>query len=111
MQTKDGTNISYQDWGSGQPIGFSHGWPLSSGHVAKITVPTLIAHGDDDQMVPIDATSTARVTVVRNATLKIYAGAPHGLAQTRPDEFNADLDSFIRAWSSAPGRKGPSIRA
>jgi non-heme chloroperoxidase len=63
----------------------------------KINVPTLIAHGDDDQIVPIEVTARRAVKLLRSATLKVYAGAPHGLPQTRPDEFNADLFSFIKA--------------
>jgi non-heme chloroperoxidase len=58
-------------------------------------VPTLIAHGDDDQIVPIAASAERSAKLVPNATLKIYPGAPHGLAQTRQDEFNADLLAFI----------------
>ena len=62
----------------------------------KIDVPTLIAHGDDDQIVPIEASAKLSAALVPNATLKIYPGAPHGLAQTRPEEFNADLLAFIK---------------
>lgn len=63
----------------------------------KIDVPTLIAHGDDDQIVPIGASALLSSKLVRNATLKIYPGGSHGLAQTQQDEFNADLLAFIRA--------------
>jgi non-heme chloroperoxidase len=62
----------------------------------KIDVPTLVAHGDDDQIVPIGDSAKITVTLVPKATLKVYPGAPHGLAQTRQDEFNADLLSFIK---------------
>jgi non-heme chloroperoxidase len=58
-------------------------------------VPTLIAHGDDDQIVPIGASALLSTKIVKDATLKIYPGGPHGLAQTRHDEFNADLLAFI----------------
>lgn len=62
----------------------------------KFTMPTLIIHGDDDQIVPI-AMSALRVSdMVDNATLKIYAGAPHGLTDTHKDKLNADLLEFIR---------------
>ncbi len=61
----------------------------------KFDVPTLIAHGDDDQIVPIGAAAELSAKLVPGATLKVYAGAPHGLAQTRQDEFNADLLAFI----------------
>mgnify|MGYP000854430069 CR=1 FL=1 len=63
----------------------------------KIDVPTLIAHGDDDQIVPIGASALEAVKLVPNATLKIYPGGPHGLATTLRDEFNADLLAFIRS--------------
>jgi len=62
----------------------------------KIDVPTLVAHGDDDQIVPIGAAALLSSKLLPRATLKIYPGADHGLAQTRQDEFNADLLAFIR---------------
>jgi non-heme chloroperoxidase len=62
----------------------------------KIDVPTLIIHGDDDQIVPIGASALASVKLVKNATLKIYPGAPHGLADTHKDQLNADLLDFLR---------------
>lgn len=62
----------------------------------KIDVPTLIIHGDDDQIVPIVAAAEISVTLVRNATLKVYPGAPHGLAYTHKDQLNADLLAFLR---------------
>lgn len=61
----------------------------------RFDVPTLIAHGDDDQIVPIAASAMRSAKIVAGATLKIYAGAPHGLAQTQPDVFNADLLGFV----------------
>ncbi len=61
----------------------------------KFDVPTWFAHGDDDQIVPIDISAKRAVELVRNASLKIYPRAPHGLAQTRPAELNADLLAFI----------------
>jgi len=60
-------------------------------------VPTLIAHGDDDQIVPIEASAALSAKLVRNATLKIYRGGSHGLAMTQAAEFNADLLDFIEA--------------
>ncbi|WP_373498254.1 alpha/beta fold hydrolase [Desulfococcus sp.] len=62
----------------------------------KFDVPTLILHGDDDQIVPIGASALASAKLVRNATLKIYAGAPHGLAYTHKDQLNADLLEFLK---------------
>jgi non-heme chloroperoxidase len=63
----------------------------------KFDVPTLIAHGDDDQIVPIGASAMLSSKLVKNAILKIYPGGPHGLATTRQDEFNADLLAFIQS--------------
>ena len=63
----------------------------------KFDVPTLIVHGDDDQIVPISAAALRSAELVNNATLKIYAGAPHGLADTRKERLNADLLAFLDA--------------
>jgi non-heme chloroperoxidase len=63
----------------------------------KIDVPTLIVHGSDDQIVPIDASGRAAAKLVRNATLLVYEGAPHGLPTTHKHRLNDDLLSFIRA--------------
>jgi non-heme chloroperoxidase len=62
----------------------------------RIDVPTLIVHGDDDQIVPIDASARRSVELVDGATLKVYPGAPHGLFATHKEQFNADLLDFIR---------------
>lgn len=67
----------------------------------KIDVPTLIVHGDDDQIVPIGASALLSAKLVPNAELKIYEGADHGLSQTHQDRFNADLLAFIRAENVA----------
>jgi non-heme chloroperoxidase len=61
----------------------------------RIDVPTLILHGDDDQIVPIQASALKSSKIVPNATLKIYPGAPHGLTGAHEQEFNADLLAFI----------------
>jgi len=58
--------------------------------------PTLVLHGDDDQIVPIGAAALSTVKIVRHAQLKVYEGADHGLTQTHQDRFNADLLAFIR---------------
>ncbi|MDQ8731627.1 alpha/beta hydrolase [Bradyrhizobium sp. LHD-71] len=63
----------------------------------KVDVPTLIVHGDDDQIVPIKASAMLSSKLVKGATLKIYPGAPHGLATTHKDELNADLLAFTKA--------------
>ena len=62
----------------------------------KFDMPTLIVHGDDDQIVPIVASALRSVKLVKNATLKIYAGAPHGIAYTHQDQLNADLLAFLK---------------
>jgi non-heme chloroperoxidase len=62
----------------------------------KIDVPTLILHGDDDQIVPIGASALLSSKIVKNATLKIYEGAPHGLPTTHKDRVNEDLLQFCR---------------
>jgi non-heme chloroperoxidase len=62
----------------------------------RIDVPILIAHGDDDQIVPIGASAMMSSKIVKGATLKVYKGAPHGLAQTHQDAINADLLAFIK---------------
>ncbi|MGO4377174.1 alpha/beta fold hydrolase [Pseudoduganella sp. RAF19] len=63
----------------------------------KFTVPTLIVHGDDDQIVPIDAAGRASAKLVKNAKLIVYPGAPHGLTDTHKDKLNEDLLAFIQA--------------
>jgi len=63
----------------------------------KIDVPTLIIHGDDDQIVPIGASALLSAALVKQATLKIYEGAGHGLPTTLKDRLNADLLAFCRA--------------
>jgi non-heme chloroperoxidase len=62
----------------------------------KIEVPTLVIHGDDDQIVPIDDSSRLTAKIVKHATLKVYPGAPHGLTATHQEPFNDDLLAFIR---------------
>jgi non-heme chloroperoxidase len=63
----------------------------------KISVPTLILHGDDDQIVPIDDSAKLSAKIVKNATLKVYAGAPHGMCSTHVDQVNQDLLAFLKA--------------
>jgi non-heme chloroperoxidase len=62
----------------------------------RIDVPTLIMHGDDDQIVPIGASAMQSSKMVKGATLKVYKGAPHGMPSTLKDQVNADLLSFIK---------------
>jgi non-heme chloroperoxidase len=58
--------------------------------------PTLIIHGDDDQIVPLDASGRASAKLVKNSKLIVYPGAPHGLADTHKERLNNDLLSFIQ---------------
>jgi non-heme chloroperoxidase len=62
----------------------------------KFDVPTLILHGDDDQIVPIVASGLLSAKIVKGATLKVYPGAPHGMCTTLADKVNADLLAFIK---------------
>ena len=62
----------------------------------KFDRPTLIIHGDDDQIVPIAAAGPAAAKIVKNAILKVYPGAPHGLTVTEKDKVNADLLAFLK---------------
>ncbi|CDG85959.1 alpha/beta fold hydrolase [Janthinobacterium agaricidamnosum] len=63
----------------------------------KFDKPTLIIHGDDDQIVPIGAAGKASAAIVKHARLLVYAGAPHGLTDTHKDKVNADLLAFARS--------------
>jgi non-heme chloroperoxidase len=67
--------------------------------LTKIDVPVLLVHGDDDQIVPLEDSSRLSAQLVKDATLKIYPGAPHGLANTTAykDTLNADLLAFLRS--------------
>ncbi len=68
----------------------------------KIDVPTLIIHGDDDQIVPIGASALLSAKLVKQPTLKIYEGAGHGLPTTLKDRLNVDLFEFCRARAAMP---------
>jgi non-heme chloroperoxidase len=63
----------------------------------RFDIPTLIIHGEDDQFVPLADTSMLSARIVTGATLKVYPGAPHGLAATHKDQFNEDLLSFLQS--------------
>jgi non-heme chloroperoxidase len=63
----------------------------------KIDVPTLVIHGDDDQIVPIGHAGALTAKIVPNTEFKVYEGAPHGLASTHQDKLNADLLAFARS--------------
>ena len=140
ITTSDGTELYYTEQGSGQPVIFSHGWPLSSdawqvelkvfadagyraiahdrrGHgrssktyqgndmdtyardlaelVEALDVPILIAHGDDDQIVPVGAAALKTAEIVKHGTLKLYPGAPHGIYGDFQVTLDADILDFI----------------
>ncbi len=63
----------------------------------KFDMPTLILHGDDDQIVPIAAAGLASAKIVKGAKLKVYPGYPHGMPTTHADQINADLLAFFKA--------------
>ncbi|WP_420856708.1 alpha/beta fold hydrolase [Variovorax beijingensis] len=63
----------------------------------KMDVPTLMMHGDDDQVVPIGISSEMTAKIIRNATLKVYPGLPHGMRATHADLINPDLLAFFKS--------------
>jgi non-heme chloroperoxidase len=67
----------------------------------KFDVPTLILHGDDDQIVPIGASAMLSSKLVEGATLKVYPGFAHGMCTTHKDVINADLLAFLKATRQA----------
>ena len=71
----------------------------------KIDVPTLIMHGDDDQIVPIANSGLLSAKLVKGATLKIYKGAPHGLCTTHKDQINEELLAFTRSGAQSARAK------
>ena len=66
------------------------------GDLAKFDIPTLVIHGDDDQIVPIDTSGKASAALIKDAKLIVYKGAPHGLADTNKDQLNQDLLDFLQ---------------
>ncbi len=72
-----------------------------TGDLKKIDVPTLILHGDDDQIVPIADSALLSAKLVKNSTLKVYPGFPHGMCTTNPEEINADLHAFFKGVRTA----------
>lgn len=68
-----------------------------SGDLKKISVPTLVIHGSDDQIVPIDASAKAAVKLIKNAKLVVYEGGSHGLATTPKGRLNADLLAILKS--------------
>ena len=76
----------------------------------KFDVPTLVIHGDDDQIVPINVGGLRSAKMIKGATLKVYKGAPHGLMTTHKEQFNTDLLEFARQQPEAvaSARRGAS---
>jgi len=70
--------------------------------LAKFDLPTLVIHGDDDQIVPIAASARRTAELIIGSRLLVYPGAPHGLATTHKDQLNADLLEFLRHSANAP---------
>ena len=75
----------------------------------KFDVPTLIIHGDDDQIVPIVASAMLSSKIVKGAVLKVYPGAPHGLPSTLKDQLNQDLLAFIQEPAVSPTREAVRV--
>src|SRR5690606_14950839 len=76
----------------------------------KIDVPTLVIHGDDDQIVPIDLSGRASAALVKGAELIVYEGGPHGITDTHKARLNQDLLDFLSKCSVAPDRPAPAGR-
>jgi non-heme chloroperoxidase len=67
----------------------------------KIDIPVIVMHGDDDQIVPIAAAALQSSKLIKNATLKVYPGFPHGMPRTHADQINGDLLAFIQGAKQA----------
>jgi non-heme chloroperoxidase len=67
----------------------------------KIDIPVLVMHGDDDQIVPIGAAGLMSAKILKNATLKVYPGFPHGMPTTNAEQINADLLAFFKGTAKA----------
>ena len=65
--------------------------------LTKLDVPTLVVHGHDDQIVPIEASALLAATLVKGASLKVIPGAPHGVCSTLKDQVNTELLTFLKA--------------
>jgi pimeloyl-ACP methyl ester carboxylesterase len=113
ITTTDGTEIFYKDWGSGQPIVFSHGWPLSSDdwdtqlmffldHGYRVVASDRRGHGrsaqvpDGHDMDHYTDSGPLSAKLLKNGTLKTYQGFPHGMPTTEAATINANLLAFIR---------------
>jgi non-heme chloroperoxidase len=92
-------------WTQGMQCGFKNGYDCIKAFsetdftedLKKIDVPVLVIHGDDDQIVPIDASAKRTITFLQKGTLKIYPGGGHSLGDTAKDQLNADLLEFAKS--------------
>src|SRR6267142_1863851 len=75
----------------------------STEDLKKIDLPVLVMHGDDDQIVPIGAAGLMSAKILKNATLKVYPGFPHGMPTTNAEQINADLHAFFKGTARAAG--------
>jgi non-heme chloroperoxidase len=71
----------------------------------KITVPVLVMHGTDDQIVPYSDSAPLSAKLLRNSTLKTYKGFPHGMPTTEADTINADILAFLKQPAGSPRRE------
>lgn len=76
--------------------------------LARFDVPTLLIHGEDDQVVPVNLSSVRTAQMVPNAKDIYYPGAPHGITATHQDQINGDLLTFLKSRAAGPLRKGTS---
>ena len=67
----------------------------------RMDIPTLVMHGDDDQIVPVANAALKSAKILKRASLKVYPGLPHGMCTTNPDQINADLLTFFKGAASA----------
>ena len=77
----------------------------------KIDIPVLVMHGDDDQIVPIVAAGLLSAKILKNATLKVYPGFPHGMPTTNADQINADLLAFFKGATTSHVSTGTLVGA
>jgi non-heme chloroperoxidase len=75
----------------------------------KITVPVLVMHGDDDQVVPYADSAPLSAKLLKNGTLKTYKGFPHGMPTTEADTFNRDVLAFITQPAARPAREAALV--